>query len=63
MSSSIKPENNREHNQGILHPFPNLVVLAWTGDDLSHGQAQDGVNFVFEVKFDHKGQGQSPPKK
>ena len=24
---------------------PNLVVLAQTGDELSHGQAQNGVNF------------------
>ena len=41
---------------------PNLVALAWTGDELSHGQAQNGVNFYFEVKFDLEGQGQSPPK-
>ena len=44
---------------------PNLVVLARTGDELSHGQAQNGVNFDFEhveVKFDLEGQGQSPPK-
>ena len=41
---------------------PNLVVLAQTGDELSHGQAQNGVNFDFEVKFDLEGQGQSPPK-
>ena len=41
---------------------PNLVVLAWTGDELSHEQAQNGVNFDFEVKFDLEGQGQSPPK-
>ena len=40
----------------------NLVVLAQTGDELSHGQAQNGVNFDFEVKFDLEGQGQSPPK-
>ena len=40
----------------------NLVVLAWTGDELSHGQAQNGVNFDFEVKFDLEGQGPSPPK-
>ena len=39
---------------------PNLVVLARTGDELSHGQAQNGVNFYFEVKFDLEGQGQSP---
>ena len=41
---------------------PNFLVLAWTGDELSHGQAQNGVNFDFEVKFDLEGQGQSPPK-
>ena len=41
---------------------PNLVVLARTGDDLSHGQAQNGVNFDFEVKFDLEGQDQSAPK-
>ena len=41
---------------------PNLVILAWTGDKLLHGQAQNGVNFDFEVKFDIEGQGQSPPK-
>ena len=41
---------------------PNLVALAWTGDELSCGQAQNGVNFDFEVKFDLEGQGQSPPK-
>ena len=41
---------------------PNFVVLAWTGDELSCEQAQNGVNFYFEVKFDLKGQGQSPPK-
>ena len=41
---------------------PNFVVLAWTGDELSRGQAQNGVNFDFEVKFDLEGQGQSPQK-
>ena len=41
---------------------PNFVVLAWTGDELSRGQAQNGVNFDFEVTFDLEGQGQSPPK-
>ena len=41
---------------------PNLVTLAWTGDELSRGQDQNGVNFDFEVKFDLEGQGQSPPK-
>ena len=41
---------------------PNLVVLAWTGEELSHGQAQHGVNFDFEGKFDLEGKGQSPLK-
>ena len=41
---------------------PNLVTLAWRGDELSHGQAQNGVNFDFEVKFDLEGQNISPPK-
>ena len=41
---------------------PNLVALARTCDELSHGQAQNGVNFDFEVKFDLEGQGQSLPK-
>ena len=42
---------------------PNLVALAWTGDELSRGQARNGVNFDFEVKFDLEGQDQSPPQK
>ena len=41
---------------------PNFVILAWTGDELSRGQAQNVVNFDFEVKFDLEGQGQSPQK-
>ena len=38
------------------------MVLAKTGDELSGRQAQNGVNFDFEVKFDLEGQGQSPTK-
>ena len=38
------------------------MALAWTVDELSREQAQNGVNFDFEVKFDLEGQGQSPPK-
>ena len=41
---------------------PYLVALGLMGDDLSRGQAQKGVNFDFEVKFDLEGHGQSPPK-
>ena len=29
---------------------PDLGVLAWTGDELSRRQAQNGVSFDFEVK-------------
>ena len=38
------------------------MALAWTGDELSRKQTQNGVNFDFEVKFDLEGQCQSPPK-
>ena len=41
---------------------PNLVIPASTGDELLRGQAQNGVNFDFEVKFDIEGHGQSTPK-
>ena len=41
---------------------PNLVALAWMGDELSCREAQNVVNFDFELKFDLEGQGQSPPK-
>ena len=38
------------------------MVLARTSDELSHRQAQNGVNFDFEVKFDLEDEGQLPPK-
>ena len=41
---------------------PNLVILACTGDELSCQQAQNGLTFEFEVKFDLEAQGQSPLK-
>ena len=41
---------------------PNLVVLAWIGDELSCRQAQNGVTFDFEVKFYFESQSQSHPK-
>ena len=40
---------------------PNLVALAWTGDELSRRESQNNINFDFEVKFYLEGQGQSPP--
>ena len=60
MSCSITPQNNRDLNQDICSSGPNLVALAWTGDELLRGQAQNRVNFDFEV--DLEGQCQSPPK-
>ena len=62
MSCSSNPPTNRDLNKVLSTFGPNLVALAWTGDELSCGQAQNGVNFDFEVKFDLEGQGQSPPK-
>ena len=40
----------------------NLLVLACIGDELSRGQVENGVNVVFQVKFDFEGQNQSPRK-
>ena len=41
---------------------PNLEIVTSIGGELWHGQAQNGVNFDFEVTFDLEGQCQSPPK-
>ena len=41
---------------------PNLEIVTSIGGELWHGQAQNGVNFDFEVKFHLEGQGQPPPK-
>ena len=62
MSSSINPKAIKILTKVFCTSGPNLVVLARKGDELSHGQAQNGVNFDFEVKFDLENQGQSPPK-
>ena len=40
----------------------NLEILTSTGDKWSCGQAQNSVNFDFQVKFDLEGQGQSTHK-
>ena len=53
---------SREYTEKACTFGPNLVILAWTGDQLSCRQAQNGVTFDFEVKFDLEGQGQSLPK-
>ena len=39
-----------------------MEILTSTGDEWSCGQAQNSVNFDFQVKFDLEGQGQSTPK-
>ena len=62
MSCSINPKTTGILTKVFSTSGPNLVALAWTGDELSRRQAQNGVNFDFEVKFDLEGQGQSPPK-
>ena len=41
---------------------PNLLILAWMGDELWCGQAQHEVNFDFDLKFDLEGQRWLPPK-
>ena len=41
---------------------PNLEIATSIGGESWHGQAQNRVNFDFEVKFDLEGQGQSPPE-
>ena len=38
------------------------MVLASIDYELWRGQAQNGVNLAFQVKFDLEGQGQWPPK-
>ena len=40
----------------------NLEILTSTGGEWSCRQAQNSVNFDFQVKFDLEGQGQSTPK-
>ena len=41
---------------------PNLVILAWTADELWDGQTQKEVKFDFQIKFDLEGQDRSSPK-
>ena len=41
---------------------PNFEIVTSIHGELWYGQAQNGVNFDFEVKFDIEGQGQSTPK-
>ena len=41
---------------------PNLEIVTLIGGELWHAQAENGVNFDFEVKIDLEGQSQSPQK-
>ena len=41
---------------------PNLEIVTSIGGELWYGQAQNGVNFDFEVKFYLEGHGQSTPQ-
>ena len=47
MSSSINPKAIVILTKVFYTYGPNLVVLAWTDDELARGQAQNGVNFDF----------------
>ena len=41
-SRSITPKNNKDLNRGFFYTYgPNLVILAWMGDELSRGQESD----------------------
>ena len=49
-SRSIAPQNNKDHNQRILHlwsKFGDPSLNAWMGDELWCRQALNGVNFDF----------------
>ena len=58
---------SRPKSTGILTVLrcisgPHLVIVAWTGDKLLYGQAQNEVKFDFQVEFDLESQDRSPPK-
>ena len=57
---SIQPKINRDLNSAKMHFWPKLLTSI--GGDLSHGQAQNGVNFDIWVQFDLEVQDQSSQK-
>ena len=61
MSSSINSKTIGILTTVFCTSVPNLVVLAWAGDELFLAQAQNGVVFKFEVQFNLESQGQSTP--
>ena len=69
--TGFKIENDQDQSipklKGILTELrcifgQNLEILTSIGGEWSCGQAQNSVNFDFEVKFDLEGQDQSTPK-
>ena len=52
-------QNNGDLNQDIFHPWSKFDDPSL--NRRSRGQAQNGVSFEFEVKFDLEGQDQSRP--
>ena len=62
MSSSIKPQNNRDIIKVFSASGPNLMNLTWTADELSRGQAQNGVNFDLKLNLTLKIKVNHPPK-
>ena len=55
-SRSIVPQNNSHLNQVSFHLWSKSGLLSWMGDELWHGQAQNRVNFDFQIKFYLEGQ-------
>ena len=58
---------SRSKSSGILTVLrcisgPNLLIVAWTGDKLFYGQAQNGINLEMQVKFHIEDQSQSTAK-
>ena len=53
---SVKPQTTRNLTSLFYTSGINLVILASTDGELWCGQAQNGINLDFEVKFDLEGQ-------
>ena len=62
MSRSNAPKTIGILTNAFCTSDPKLVILAWMGDELWCRQAQNGVNFDFDLKFDLGGQSRLPPK-
>ena len=59
----LKHNGHKVQNQIRCIYGPNWETLIEILGDLSYGQIQNEVKFDFQVKFDLKGQGRSPPKR